>query len=326
MKNTMKKVLAFTTAASMAFAATGLAAEAADISWPEETITLEVPAAAGGGTDLAARVWAQYASEKLGVSVIVNNVTGGGGTTATRNVLDAKPDGYDILFWHNGVLLNSITGLADYDHTAFAMGPQFVYDQPCCVFVQADNAYGWETFDDVVATAKENPGTITVATEIGSYTYFELLAIQQATGAEFAITDGGSNSEKVTGLLGGAFDVMLNAYSTAGSYVESGDFLCLAVPTEERCENFPDVPTIKELGYDVVYDGYYFTMLLPKDTPQEIIDALDEVTKEITEDEAAQEDVANIQLEMQYRSSADAKTTWDDLLATYQELNASLSE
>jgi tripartite-type tricarboxylate transporter receptor subunit TctC len=300
-----KKLLSAAMAAGMLFSLAACGGEADVSAWPEENITLTVPASAGGGTDLTARIWAQYAAPKLGVDVIVNNVTGGGGVTATRSVKDAEPDGYNILYWHQSVIVNDVTGVADYGYDAFTMGPGFAYDAPTAVFVNADNPYGWKTLDDLIATAKEKPGEITVATEIGSTTYFMLLGMQRATGTEFAITDGGSNSEKVSGLLGKAFDVMINAYSTAGSYVESGDFLCLAVPTEERCTNFPDVPTFIEQGYDFTYEGYHYCMFLPKDTPQEILDKLDSVTEEICADPAVVEALANILHEPEYVSSAD---------------------
>lgn len=293
---------------------------ASTTDWPKETITLIVPASAGGGTDLMARLWAQYASEKLGVSVVVSNVTGSGGSTGIQQAHDAKNDGYTALFFHNNVVINYLSGLTSFDHTGFEVGPEFAYDDPCALFVKADNKYGWKSLSDVIATAKENPGTITVATEIGSYTYFELLSIQQATGAEFAITDGGSNSEKITGLLGGAFDVMLNAYSTAGSYAESGEFLCLGIPTEERSSICPNVATFKEQGIDMIYDGYYFSLFFPEGTDQAIVDKIDAVTKEICEDENV---IAKIQ-EMNYQiknvSAADNKVQFDNLETYYKDL------
>lgn len=288
--------------------------------WPKETITLVVPASAGGGTDLMARLWAQYASEKLGVSVVVSNVTGSGGSTGIQQAHDAKNDGYTALFFHNNVVINYLSGLTTFDHTGFEVGPEFAYDDPCAVFIKADNKYGWKTLSDVVATAKENPGTVTVATEIGSYTYFELLALQNATGAEFAITDGGSNSEKITGLLGGAFDVMLNAYSTAGSYAESGDFLCLGIPTEERSDICPDVPTFKEAGVDMTYDGYYFSLFFPAGTDQAIIDKIDAVTKEICEDEELMAKIQEMNYQVKNVSAADNKVQFDGLLSYYQNL------
>lgn len=288
--------------------------------YPSETITLVVPASAGGGTDLTARLWAKYASEILGQQVVVNNVTGGGGSTGTKTVHDASPDGYTLLFYHNTTILNKLAGLADYDHTGFEVGPNFLYDAPCCVFVRADNPYGWKTFEDVVKTAKEKPGELTVATEVGSTTYYQYLATQIATGAEFAIVDGGSNSEKVPGLLGGAFDIMLNAYTTAGAYVDSGDFLCLGVPTEERCEQFPDVPTFKEQGYDIVCPGYQFTLFAPKGTGEEIMKVIDETTKKICEDPKASEEMEQVGYVVDYIPPKENLEMYNEMIKSYEAL------
>ena len=321
------KTEAATTAAATeaaAEAATEAAAqsqESADLDWPKETITLVVPASAGGGTDLMARLWAEYASKKLGVSVVVSNVSGSGGSTGIMQAHDSDPDGYTALFFHNNVVINYLSGLTTYTHEdGFETGPEFAYDDPCSIFINANNSYGWKTLDDVIATAKENPGTVTVATELGSYTYFELLALQNATGAEFAITDGGSNSEKVTGLLGNAFDVMLNSYTTAGSYAETGEFLCLGIPTAERSDVCPDVPTLKEQGIDMTYDGYYFSLFFPKGTDQRIIDKIDQVTAEICADEAVQAKLAEMNYQDRYVSAEENKTQFTEMLDYYKNL------
>lgn len=319
MKKLSKGVIALGLAA-VVFASCLTGCSNQEKEYPSKTITLVVPSSAGGGTDLTARLWAKYASDIMGQQVIVNNVTGGGGSTGTKTVYDADQDGYTLMWYHNTVILNKLAGLADYDYTGFEVGPNFIYDAPCCLFVRADNPYGWKTFDDVVKTAKEKPGEITMATEIGSTSYFMYLQTVAATGAEFAIVDGGANSEKVPGLLGGAFDVMTNAWSTAGSYVESGDFICLGVPTEERCEQFPDVPTFKEQGYDIVCAGYQFTVFAPKGTPESVMKVLDETTKKICEDPKAKEDIEKVGYVVQYISPEDNLRLYDNMMKEYEAL------
>lgn len=319
MKKTWKKVLAAGLAAVMCMSLfTGCSAK--EKPYPSETITLIVPSSAGGGTDLTARLWAKYASDMLGQQVVVSNVTGGGGSTGTKTVYDAKADGYTLLFYHNTTILNKLAGLSTYDHTGFEVGPNFLYDAPCCVFVRADNPYGWTTFEDVVKTAKEKPGELTVATEVGSTTYYQYLATEKATDAKFAIVDGGSNSEKIPGLLGGAFDIMLNAYSTAGSYVDSGDFLCLGVPTEERCEQFPDVPTFLEQGYDIVCPGYQFTLFAPKGTPENVMKVIDETTKKICEDPKAAEEMEKVGYVVEYIAPDENLKMYDEMIKSYEAL------
>ena len=93
-------------------------------------------------------------------------------------------------------------------------------------------------------------------------------SFEAATGVQFNLVDVGSNSDKCTALLGGHIDIMPNQYSTAKGYIESGDFVALGFPAEERSAVYPDVPTAKEQGVDCSYNGYEFGLLPAPRTPQ----------------------------------------------------------
>lgn len=172
----------FLAVATFAFASIVGAAD-----FPKGAISIVVPAAPGGGTDLSARVFAKYAQKVLGQPVVVVNVSGGGGSSGTKKVYDAKPDGANILFFHNNVVLNNISGVASYSYDGFEVGPRMVTDAAMGLFVNKSS--GWNTINDFIEYCGQNPGKATVATEIGGYTYFFLLSLQDKTGVEFNIVD-----------------------------------------------------------------------------------------------------------------------------------------
>ena len=211
---------------------------------------------ASGGTDLLARVLAEKLTAKLGQSFVVVNVTGAGGSSGINQVHEAAPDGNTILFFHNALLINNVTGVSDYSYEGFAVGPHVVTDNATGFYVSADAPYS--TYPELIDYCKEHPGEVTMGVEVGGFTYMMVKSFEAATGVQFNLVDVGSNSDKCTALLGGHIDIMPNQYSTAKGYIESGDFVALGFPAEERSAVYPDVPTAKEQGVDWLYNGYEF--------------------------------------------------------------------
>ena len=106
--------------------------------WPTGSVSIVVPASAGGGTDLLARVLADKLTQKLGQTFVVVNVTGAGGSSGINQVHDAAADGNTILFFHNALLINNVTGVSDYSYEGFAVGPHVVTDGATGFYVSAD--------------------------------------------------------------------------------------------------------------------------------------------------------------------------------------------
>ncbi len=286
-------------------------------AYPNETITLIVPTGAGGGTDLAARIWAKYASEKMGVNIVVSNVTGVY-SVGLNQVRTAAPDGYTVLFHHNTAVLGKISGTTDFGLDVYESGPGFVYDAPCQLYVNSKSDI--KTIDDLVAKLKANPESLSICSEVGAYTYYEILGFQEATGTKFNIIDVGGNADKITALLGGHVDVMPNAWSTVSSYVENGDFIALGIPTEEQLENVPGVKTFKEQGIDYNYPGYSFGFWFPKNTPAEVINLFDKVTEEIAKDPEVKKEIEDLGYTVQYMSAKEKEEYFDKLRIYYEEL------
>lgn len=266
---------------SSAPAASGASSASGETSWPQKDITIVVPFNAGGDTDFHARLLAQYAAEKLGVNIVVENVAGANGSQGMMQVLDSDPDGYTALFFHDSMLTNQLVGTCDYNYT----------DLKLCAATIADNSYvlavnsksGYTSLQDVVDAAKAEPGKLLYASSVGGYSYYLGRKFETENGIDFNIVDAGGGTDRNAALLAGTIDTNCNPYGVMKSYFDSGDFTAVACLAEERNPLFPDVPTAKEQGYDWVAERHYF-LSFPADTDDAIVAKMESVIEEICSD------------------------------------------
>ncbi len=215
-----------------------------EVKWPTADIEFLVPANPGGDTDSTSRGLAVALTEELGKTVSVVNMAGGAGTIALDELFARDADGHTALYWHTDLLWGSLldklgdhwTNLVD-----ICVLPGGGSSQ--CVFVQADAP--WQTMADLIADAKANPGTISFGAGTGQTAHFLGLDMEKQAGAEFNFVSIDSASDRTTALLGGDIDLMLTAYGSGASYLDSGDMRCLAVLGKNRLEGV-DVPTLEE--------------------------------------------------------------------------------
>lgn len=292
------------------------------LDWPKSTITIIVPTAAGGGTDLSARAFAKYAKKVLGVQMIVMNVPGGGSFNGTKKAHDSAPDGYTVMFSHNTVIANYVTGLAPYSVDGFEIGPRTVSDNALGLFVGKD--FPARTMPEFIAECKKRPGQVSSATEIGANTYFLLMALQNATGIELKVVDAGNNSERAAAVLGGHIDSMPNSMGTVKGYVESGDFFSLGFTDKVRNEVFPDIPTCMDQGVDFYFPGYEFSFFFPKGTPPEVVAKFDEAAKEIVNSDAYKKDILNLGFVPKYLDREANTKDYAEMQKMYEELAAQM--
>ena len=286
-------------------------APAESTGWvPESTVNIILPSSAGGSTDLIARIWAKYAEQIWGQSVIVTNVTGANGAIGDGQVKDAAADGYTVCFHHQAIITNELAGLMDFSYDAFKMGPNFADDPSFCIFTNSD---AYPDLDSLVEAAKANPGALKMGVAVGGYSYLMAACFMDSAGIELTAVDLGDSTENTAGLLGGHIDAMPSLYGTNAAYVDSGDFAVLGVATDERISLYPDVPTFKESGLDFSFPGYQFGFLFPKDTSDEIVDAYCAVTEQILANEDAVAELAGIGAIPAYRNSADNLAFWDEM-------------
>ena len=222
--------------------------------YPDTPIRLIIPWAAGGPADAGFRIMAQSVSKKLGQQVIVENKAGASGIMGAMALQEAKPDGYVISQMHMSVLrqpllnksltyhpINDLTYILQI--TGFVMG----------VVVRADAP--WKTLPEMLTYAKANPGKMNWGTlGIGSTQHLAMERVGMVQGLSWTHAPYRGTADTLRALLGGEIDFASESSGWA-PMVQAGQLRLLAVFTAQRAKRFPDVPTVRELGYDVVIDS-----------------------------------------------------------------------
>ena len=290
---------------------------------PTTTVSIIVPAGAGGNTDLSARVFAQYAKELSGCDFIVVNANGAAGSIAADQVRSAAPDGHTFLYGHNLVNVANVAGITDYNYTAFKLGPTFAKD-PAQQFYANPKKY--KNLEEFLKAAKEKPGELVACTEVGAYTYYEILKFQELAGVQLDLVDYGSNSDKIVGMLSGQVDMMPGAYINCKDYLESGQFVALGVPTAERYDIIKDIPTFREQGIDLVYPDCDFSFYFPKDTPDEVITWYENIVKEMHSKPECVEAIRKVEMMPYYLSGADSEKHDAEYFAIFKSIADQLAK
>ncbi|HUH58564.1 MAG TPA: tripartite tricarboxylate transporter substrate binding protein [Candidimonas sp.] len=265
----MKKLLSTGLVAALGFAST--AALAAN-DYPNQPIRLIVPYSAGGVTDLVGRALADEVGKRLGQSVVVENKTGANGTMGAIQMLTAKPDGYTITMVPIGIYrMPHITG-ASYDPAKHFTYISQVAGYDYYVAVKADSP--WKTIDEFVAYAKKNVDKISYGTP-GAYSSQHIAMVQLGEVADVKWTHVPFKGEAdaLTGVMGKHIQTLVGA-SGILPYVASGDMRALAALGETRSKMLPDVPTLKESGYNVVHTSA-FGIVGPKGMPEDVVKKID---------------------------------------------------
>ena len=316
----MKKTLSLVLALLLVMALVPGAVASAE--WkPTSTVSIVIPAGAGGDTDLTARVFAQYAKEMTGVDFIVVNASGAAGSIAANQVLSAAPDGLTVLYGHNLVNVANVAGVTDYNYTAFKLGPTFAKNPANQLFVNPEKYDSLEAF---IEAAKANPGKLKACTEVGAYTYYLILAFEKAADIDLDIVDVGSASDKVVAMLSKQVDLMPAAYLNCKDYLATGQFIALGAPTEERYDLIKDIPTFKEQGIDLVFPDCDYSFYFPKETPDEVIAWYDNLVEEMEQNQACLDAISAITVIPYYLNSADSEKNDEAYFNTFTEIAASL--
>ncbi len=313
----MKKVL-------LALLVVLVAVSGAFAEWkPTTTVSIIVPAGAGGNTDLSARVFAKHAKEISGVDFIVVNANGAAGSIAADQVRSAAPDGHTFLYGHNLVNVANVAGITDYNYSAFKLGPTFAKDPAQQLYV---NPKKYKNLEEFIKAAKEKPGELVACTEVGAYTYYEILKFQQLAGIELDLVDYGSNSDKIVGMLSGQVDMMPGAYINCKDYLASGQFAALGVPSAERYDLIKDIPTFREQGIDLVYPDCDFSFYFPKETPDEVIAWYENIVQEMQKKPECLEDIRKVEMMPYYLSAADSEKHDAEYFNTFKSIADELAK
>ncbi len=238
----------------------------AQAAWtPDRTVTMVVAFAAGGGTDLAARTIARFMERDLGVSVVVLNRPGAGGEIGFTELARARPDGYTIGF----INTPHIVTLPIERRTRFALSDFTlignIVDDPGGLWVLADSPY--RTLQDLLDAARQRPATIGYGTTgIGSDDHLAMLGLERASGASFLHVPFAGSAQVKQNLLSRAIPVAVMNVAEGIADMRNGVLRPLAQMGETRWEPLAQVPTLKEMGFDVV-EGSMRGMAAPAGMP-----------------------------------------------------------
>ena len=318
MKKKIAVVLATAIAASMVF--TGCSKK--EDTYPSDSIQIVVPVKAGGDTDANARLLTKYMEKELGVAMPVVNVSGSSGTIGMEQVRSAEPDGYNALFFHTEAMLPEIAELVDYQLDAFKMAGVCLQANTTLLVTHKDS--GFSTLQEFIDQAKANPGKLEFGMAVGGYPQLVGLALEKEAGIDLNLVDIGGNADKVAALAGHNTDIINVEYAVVKDYLETGEFVALAVLNDERNPLFPDIPTAKEQGLNNMVFGKFFFVAFPKDTPDDIVNTFSAAMKKVVENpefvKAAEESYALTPVYMDPKEATEYAQQVYDKLNSYKDL------
>jgi len=267
---TFMSAIALVTATATTFAA----------DYPDRAIKLIVPWAAGGDTDLIFRPLAPLLQKYLGQPIVIANVGGASGTVGEREASGAAPDGYTLFGAHDFIHSVYFGGIIDIKYDAAFEPVCMVSSTPSVITVGAKTP--WKTFKELVEDAKKRPDQIVVGASLGSTSQYSIAIAANAAGVTFKYVPYDGTAKRMNALLGGHIDVGDSNLTQKGK-VDAGLLRFLANMSEKRTTGLEDVPTLKELGYNVTY-SVNRGIMVPKGTPAAVIAKLNDACAKATKE------------------------------------------
>jgi tripartite-type tricarboxylate transporter receptor subunit TctC len=250
--------------------ALALAPVAALAQYPDRPVKLIVPWAAGGDTDNIFRPFAPLMQKHLGQPLVIANVGGASGTKGAKEAKDSPPDGYTVYGMHDYIHSTYYTGVSDVNYNDFVT-VCLVSSTPSVLTGSPKTP--WNDWKSLLADAKARPGQISVGATLGSTSHFFPALIEKAAGIKFKYVSYEGLAPRMNAILGGHID-LTDANLTQKGKVEAGQLKFFGIATEKRNAEMPSVPTLKELGVNVVYDVNR-GIVAPKGTPNAVLAKLE---------------------------------------------------
>ncbi|MDK2887980.1 MAG: putative tricarboxylic transport rane protein [Thermoanaerobacter sp.] len=265
-------VLALVAGCGQKTSSEGKSQGAASDKFPNKPITLICPYDAGGGSDQVTRFLASIAEKELGVPINVVNMPGGSGATGYAELTKREPDGYTLCTTTSTIVTHKLLGNLDVNHRDYELVFGYNYE-PAAIGVNASR--GWNTLEDFIKYCKKNPGKVSMGTSaFGGIWNIATHAAMPVLGVQWNVVPaGGGGAQPVVQAAGGKIDAVTASPLEMNAQVQAGKLKILAVMSDERLESFPDIPTFKELGYDLSVTTTR-AIIAPKGTPQDRIKVL----------------------------------------------------
>jgi tripartite-type tricarboxylate transporter receptor subunit TctC len=278
-------------------------------AWPAKSITLVVPFAAGGPTDVVARTLAASMSKTLGQTVVVENKLGAGGTVAANYVAKAAPDGYTFFIHHNGMATStalyrklSYNPLTDFEYVTQAV------DVPMTLLARKD--FPANTLPELMAYVKANKEKINLANAgLGAVSQLCGMLFERALDVKLTAVPFQGTAPAMNALLGGQVDILCDQTTQTIPQIRAGNVKFFGVTTKARIKALPDAPTLHEQGLKdfevVVWHGIY----APKGTPKAVTDKVNAAVRAALKDPEVATRMAGLGAEV----VADSKQTPEGL-------------
>ena len=278
----------------------------AEDAYPSRPITMIIPFPPGGVADQTARAIIAPLEKELKQAVAIRNVGGAGGAVGMAAAANAKPDGYTIL-----LALSSISIIPEADKL-FGRTPAYTVDQlkpiallgadPTILVVRADAP--WKTFQELMDYARANPGKVNYGTPgAGSSLHITMEQIAKAKGLKWTQVPFKGGADNMNALLGGHIDVTTDSTGWA-ELVNAGKFRLLVTWGAQRTKNWPNVPTLKEIGIDMVSNSP-FGIGGPKGMDPAVVKVLHDAFRKGMEEQSYKDAMAKLDQEDFYLGTAD---------------------
>jgi tripartite-type tricarboxylate transporter receptor subunit TctC len=309
----MKRNRLLTSTCLLLCALGAIGAAAAQDVYPAKPISLVVPFPPGGVADIVARPTADAMSRYLGQPVVIENKSGAGGGIGMGVVAKAKPDGYTLL-----LALSSISILPEADKVT-GRAPLYQMDQlvpiarltadPTVLVVRAESP--WKTLQEFVADAKRRPGAIAYGSS-GNYgtMHMPMEMFAASAGIKLLHVPYTGAGPAVVGLLGGNVDALSSGPSTVIQHVKAEKLRVLASWGDKRLASLPDVPTLTESGYEVIF-FQWSALFAPAGTPAPVIAKLREAARAVVADQRFAAAMATVETPIQYLDAPELQRFWE---------------
>ena len=294
-------------------ALTAASPAAAQESYPSKPVTMIVPFPPGGVADIVGRPLADAMGRALGGPVVIENKSGAGGGIGMGYVAKAKPDGYTVLLALSSISIlpeaDKVTGRAPmYQFRDFVPIARFTAD-PTVLAVRADSP--WKTLAEFVADARKRPGAITYGSS-GNYgtMHVPMEMFDAAAGIKMLHVPFTGAGPAVVALLGGTVDSVSSGPSTVVQHVKAGKLRVLATWGDKRLASMPDVPTLTEAGFPVVFTQWT-ALFVPAGTPEPVIAKLRDAARAAVADPKFVAAMATVETPVQYLDSPELTRFWE---------------
>jgi tripartite-type tricarboxylate transporter receptor subunit TctC len=286
-----------------------------DEEFPSEQIEIIVPWDAGGGTDQTARQLAAAAEETCDTGIIVSNQTGSTGAVGFQAAATAQPDGYTVGLATVEIAMINHLGVAPVSPEDVRGVMQYNFD-PAALSVAADSPH--ETLEDFLTAAEDEPPRVGTS-GTGSIWHISFAGLAQEAGVEMTNVPFDGAAPAIAAVLGGQVEATSASGAEVAPQVESGELRPLAVMDEERLDILPDVPTLQEEGIDWE-SGAWRGLVVPNDTPDEVVQTLNDCFLEAYESQEFQDFMENQGFGMIYRDADEFESYMDEEFERFGEI------